>query len=162
MDSIEETYKKHSKMIYYFLLSRMNNPEVAEELTQETFYQALKGIDKFQGKSSISTWLCGIANNVCMSYLRKNKQNLKIDEVENELSIRSVEETFFCNWDSIDIMKMLHRLKEPTREVLYLRLIGNLSFRDIGEIIGKNENWARVTFYRGKEKIIEEVKTSEK
>lgn len=161
MDSIEKVYMEHAKKVYYFLLSKTNNSDVAEELTQETFYQAIKSIDKYEGKSSIYTWLCGIAHNVWLSYIRKNKYNVNIDDVENELIEQSTEESVILDWDKKEIVKYLHQLKEPTKEVMYLRLMGNLSFRDIGDIMGKTENWARVTFYRGKEDIIREVKKNE-
>ena len=64
---------------------------------------------------------------------------------------------WFQNFHYREILKQLHKLKEPGREVMYLRLIGDLSFAQIGEIMGKSENWARVTYYRNKEKIIKEV-----
>lgn len=62
------------------------------------------------------------------------------------------------SWEQLEILKLLHGLEEPMREVMYLRLIGNLTFRQIGEIVDRSENWARVTYYRGKEKIVKEVK----
>lgn len=158
MESMEEMYRKYSKMIYYFLLSKVNDADAAEELTQETFYQAIKSFQSFQERSSVSTWLCGIANNVYYSWLRKQKNTVVLDDMEEEPSADTVEKNVFIEWDSKEILKHLHSLKEPVREVMYLRLIGNLSFKDIGEIMGKSENWARVNFYRGKEKIVEEVR----
>ncbi len=68
MESMDEIYGRHSKMIYYVLLSKVNNPDLAEELTQETFYQALKSFLTFEGRSSVSTWLCGISNHVFKAY----------------------------------------------------------------------------------------------
>ena len=56
---------------------------------------------------------------------------------------------------------MIHAMNEPVREVMYLRLISNLSFAEIGEIIGKTESWTRVTFFRGKQKIVEEILKNE-
>lgn len=162
MDEIEQVYKEYSKMVYGFLLSKANNPHVAEELTQETFYQAIKNIDKYQGRSEISTWLCGIANNVWKTYVKKNKKSIPIEDKENEIFINGMEDTVFQKLDVLHLMKILHQVKEPMKEVVYLRLIGNLSFKDIGEVMGKSENWARVNFYRGKEKIIKEAKCYEK
>ncbi|MCI1930128.1 MAG: sigma-70 family RNA polymerase sigma factor [Clostridia bacterium] len=160
MDSIDEIYAKHSKMIYYFLLSKTSDRDTAEELTQETFYQAIKCIKSFKGKSSVSTWLCGIAENVWHSWLRKQKNT--INTLDEEASADSVEDKLIIKWDAKEILKYLHSLNEPIREVIYLRLIGNLSFKDIGDIMEKSENWARVNFYRGKEKIIKEVKKDER
>lgn len=161
MESMEEIYRTHAKMVYGFLLSKCGNHYVAEELTQETFYQALKGLSRFENKSSLSTWLCGIANNVYRSYCRKEKLHLELEEASEEIGGTSPEQEFFSKLDMLDLLKLLHRLKEPLREVLYLRMIGNLSFREIGEIMERSENWARVNFYRGKSRMIEEVKKNE-
>jgi len=156
MDSMEQIYLKHAKTVYGFLLTRSQNPDLAEELTQETFCQAVQNVDKFKGSSSVSTWLCGIAKNLLCERLRKQKNQVSITEAE-ELPVVSAETELFRSWDNLHILKSLHKLVEPMREVMYLRLIGNLSFGQIGEIMERSENWARVTFYRGKVKIIKEV-----
>ena len=167
MDSMDQMYRKHSRMIYAFLLSRTGEPALAEELTQETFYQAVKSLDRFKGQSSASTWLCGIANNVWLAYLRKQKRSGEIfssDEDEARFapsSSESPEVYFIRKADKLTLMQALHEVNEPMREVLYLRLMGELSFREIGQIMGQSENWARVTFYRGKTKLIEGVKIDE-
>ncbi|MGN0727775.1 MAG: RNA polymerase sigma factor [Anaerovoracaceae bacterium] len=164
MESMEQLYKKHSMMIYAFLLSRTEDPDLAEELTQETFFQAVRSLSGFKGQSSASTWLCGIANNVWLSYLRKQKKDRDYSSPEanwEEGKNSSAEDDFLRKSDSIALLKALHRVKEPMREVLYLRLMGCLSFREIGQIMGQSENWARVTFYRGKTKLIEGVKIDE-
>ena len=154
---MEQIYLMHAKTVYGFLLSRSQNHDLAEELTQETFYQAVKNIDKFKGKSNISTWLCGIAKNLLLEHHRKHKNQVSLSDAD-EIPIDSTETEFLKKWEHMGILKVLHNLQEPMREVIYLRLIGNLTFSQIGEIMEKNENWARVTFYRGKEKIIKEVK----
>ena len=161
MHSMEEIYEQYAKTVYSFLLSKTDDPNIAEELTQETFYQAIKGISKFKGQSSISTWLCAIAKNVWKKYLEKNKKEMVVDSSEHqpqEKTAYSPEEIVLAKWDKIEILRRLHRLDEPMREVMYLRLIANLSFKEIGEIMERTEVWARVNYYRGKEKIIKEVK----
>ncbi|MFR3730172.1 RNA polymerase sigma factor [Lacrimispora sp.] len=162
MESMDEIYRRHSKMIYYVLLSKVNNPDLAEELTQETFYQALKSFHTFAGRSSVSTWLCGISNHVYQTWCRKQKYSMDIEQAEYEIMEEPLEKAVFLEWESKEILRHLHSLKDPMREVMYLRLIGNLSFQDIGEIMEKSENWARVNFYRGKEKIVEEVRKHER
>jgi len=159
MNAIEDIYQKYAKTVYGFLLIRTNNPDLAEELTQETFYQAVKSIKKFKGDSSVSTWLCAIAKNIWYGYRKKNCYS-SLEEAEN-IGTSTVEEDFISDWDNIKILKILHQLENPMKEVVYLRLIGNLSFRDIGEIMEQSENWARVNFYRGKEKIVKGVKENE-
>ncbi|MBB5195797.1 RNA polymerase sigma-70 factor (ECF subfamily) [Anaerocolumna cellulosilytica] len=153
---MEQIYRKYAKNVYGFLLTKTQNPDLAEELTQETFYQAVKGIDNFKGKSSVSTWLCGIAKNIWYEYMRKQKNQVSLEEA-SEVSVNSAEADFFKAWSNMNVLKVLHKLKDPMREVMYLRLIGNLTFRQIGEIMDKSENWARVTYYRGKEIVIKEA-----
>lgn len=156
MDSMEEIYLKHGKMVYGFLLTRTRNADLAEELTQETFYQAVKNIDRYEGRSSVSTWLCAIAKNLWYEHLRRQKQHVPLDEAE-EIAVDSAESELFHSWDSIQILRLVHHLDNPMREVMYLRLVGNLTFRQIGEIMEKSENWARVTYYRGKERVVKEA-----
>ena len=156
MDSMEQIYKQYAQTVYGFLLSRTGNPNLAEELTQETFYRAIKASKSYRGEGSVSTWLCGIAKRVLYEYMRKQKKESPLDEAE-EIPSSSVEEEVFGKWDSMELLKALHNLKDPMREVMYLRLAGNLSFAQIGEILDKSENWARVTFYRGKEKLLKEL-----
>lgn len=171
MDSMEEIYENHAKTVYGFLLTRVRDGDVAQELTQETFYRAVRQIKGFKGESSVSTWLCGIARNVWLEYVKKQKKKLDMEEMPGEDdaaggymargAYESAEESHLAMWDNIRILKALHNLKEPMRETMYLRLIGNLTFRQIGEIMGRSENWARVTFYRGKEIIMKEVEKDE-
>ena len=155
MQSMDEIYQNYAKMVYKFLLLQTHSEALAEELTQETFYQAVKCSDRFDGSCKVSTWLCAIAKNQLASYLRKNHFYEELDTVE--LVAPSAEDTYFQTQQKVALMKELHAIPEPYREVMYLRLFGNLSFREIGEIMEKTENWARVTFYRGKEKLRKEL-----
>ena len=135
-------------------LSKTNNEDIAEELTQETFFQAVQCIDKFKGNSSILTWLCGIAKNVWLKDLRKSQKTVSIEDNIPEITNK---EHMDVQWEQKEILQLIHGMDEPVREVMYLRLISNLTFAEIGEIIGKTENWTRVTFYRGKQKIVKEI-----
>ncbi len=154
MQSLEEIYEMYSRKVYLFLLSKTNKEQLAEELTQETFFQAVQCIDQFQGNSSILTWLCAIAKNVWLKYLRKHQEILSIEDVILEIEDKK---EIHIPWEQKEILQLIHNMKEPIREVMYLRLISNLSFAEIGEIIGKTENWTRVTFFRGKQKIVKEM-----
>lgn len=156
MDSMEQIYLEHAKTVYGFLLSRTHDSDLAEELTQETFFQAVRGIDKFEGNCNISTWLCAIAKNLWREHLRKQAKQKALLEAES-VPPPILGDGTSPKWDDLEVLKAVHQLCDPMREVMYLRLISNLTFGQIGEILGKSENWARVTYYRGKEKIIEEV-----
>jgi RNA polymerase sigma-70 factor (ECF subfamily) len=157
MHSLDEIYEMYSKKVYLFFVSKTNNEELAEELTQETFFQAVQGIDRFEGRSSVLTWLCGIAKNVWLNYLKKHQEIFSIEENVEIEDKRDVN----VQWEQKEILKFIHGMNDPMREVMYLRLISNLSFAEIGEIIGKSENWTRVTFFRGKQKIIKEILNDE-
>lgn len=154
MESIEEIYQEHAQTVYKYLMTLAKNPDVAEELTQETFYQAIKSIHRYDESCKITTWLCAIAKNLFHTYLRKHPQMEDVDVFEQPVS--SAEHHVIEKAGRVELMQALHKCPEPYREVMYLRLFGNLSFKEIGEVMGKTENWARVTFYRGKERVRKE------
>ena len=154
MQPMEEIYQEYARTVFKYLLSKTHDEDLAEELTQETFYQALKNIDRFDESCKISTWLCAIAKNQLLAYRRKHPEMKTLEELEQEeFSVESAEQNAMDALARVDLMKQLHSCPEPYREVMYQRIFGNLSFKEIGEIMGKSENWARVTFYRGKEKL---------
>ena len=154
---MDEIYQHYAKNVFHFLLARTGNADLAEELTQETFYQAIRSIDHYDGSCKISTWLCGIAKNVLLTYQRKHPVMAEMEgEAASELQVDSAEHDAISQVSRIELLRKLHDLEEPYREVMYLRALGGLSFREIGEVQGKSENWARVTFYRAKEKLRKE------
>lgn len=159
MQPIEEIYREYASMVYKYLISLTRDEGLAEELTQETFYQAIKSSNKYDESCKISTWLCAIAKNVLMTYRRKHPVLEDVDETE--VATESAEAEAIGNVSRVELLKKIHDMEEPYKEVIYLRVFGGLSFAEIGEIIGKNENYARVTFYRGKEKLGKEVKENE-
>jgi RNA polymerase sigma factor (sigma-70 family) len=158
---MERIYTEYSKMIYKYLFSMTHNENIAEELMQETFYQAIRCQSRYDGSCKITTWLSAIAKNQWRNYCKKhhNKEVLNQELIDD--AVPSSEDIVLSNMNKMDIMKALHGLKDPQREVMYLRLSADLSFREIGEIIGKSENWARVTYYRGKERLLKEVRGNE-
>lgn len=160
MQSMDEIYQKYAKTVYKYLLSQVHNHDLAEELTQETFYQAIRSIERFDESCRVSTWLCAIAKNQLRSYRRKHPPTEMLGEYDQWMD--SAENSALEALNRVEFMKRLHACPEPFREILYLRSFGNLSFREIGEIMGKTENWARVTFYRGKEKLRKDLVEDEK
>lgn len=154
MQSMDEIYQKYAQMVYKFLLSRTYNSDLAEELTQETFYQAIRTIERFDESCQLSTWLCAIAKNVYHTWQRKHPEVGTLEEYTKTCD--SAEEDALQSLERVELMKKLHLCPEPFREILYMRLFGDLSFKEIGEIMGRSENWARVNFYRGKERLRKE------
>ena len=158
MQSMDEIYKQYAKTVYKFLMSRTRNEELAEELTQETFFQAIRSIGKYDYSCSISTWLCAIAKTKYLEYIRKHPDYDEINEADNPAFASSmIEADYIKNLERVDILKKLHSLPEPFKEIMYLRIFGTLSFAEIGKIMEKSENWARVNFYRGKERLRKEL-----
>ena len=159
-DEMEEIYKAHSKTVYRYLLSLSGSEQLAEELTQETFYRAVKNASRFDSSCKVTTWLCAIAKNVFLSELRKRKKTEELCELSAVCP--SAEEQVLSGLGEIEFLRFLHKMNEPTREVMHLRLLGNLSFAEIGEIMGIGETNARVTYYRGKEKLRKELSKDER
>lgn len=156
MQKIEEIYKQYSSTIYKYLFCLTKNPDLSEELTQETFLVAIKKIDQFRGESKLSVWLCQIAKHLWYKELKKNKKhkNISLEEIPEEISLKeTTEEMIGQKEDKLKLFKDMQKLDEKAREVMYLRLIGNLTYDEIAEILGKTATWARVTFFRAKQKI---------
>lgn len=155
MHDIEDICNKYYKNVYKYLISLSHNTNLAEELTQETFYTAIKEIGKFKGNCEIITWLCIIAKHLYYKHL-KEKTYENIDDVA-EINSLSIEESFILNQDKLELYKGIQNITENERNVIYLRLLG-LSFKEISEITGKNETWAKVVFYRGKKDLLKYIK----
>lgn len=157
MQDIEQIYKEYFETVNKYLFCLTHNNDISEELTQETFYKAVKKINTYKGSCKMSVWLCQIAKNLWYDYCRKHKRIVNIEE--NELfdiqAIENVEEQVVSNDEKILLYRKMQKLDEKTREVMYLRITGELSFKEIGLILNQTENWARVTFYRGKQKLKE-------
>lgn len=154
--NIEKMYEQNAKAVYKFLFCLTHNADLTEDLTQETFYQAMKGIDNFRGDCKISVWLCQIAKRLWYKELeRRKKKEMPLSEITDSIeAFDDIENNYLLNVEKVEIFRMLHHFDENTREVMYLRLTGELSFGEIGSIMGRTETWARVTFYRGKQKLM--------
>lgn len=153
MDDMDAVYRAHAQTVYKFLLAQCHDPDLAEELTQETFYQAVRSIGRFDNSCKLSVWLCQIAKHLWYQYLRKRQRDPVPLESTLETSVPSAEDGVLEQEGRLSLLRQIHQLPELQREVVYLRAFGNLSFREIGDVLGKTENWARVTFYRSKEKL---------
>lgn len=155
-NDIEKLYNEYFKTVYKYLICLTHNKEIAEDLSQETFCKAIDKIDTFKGKCKISVWLCEIAKNLWLNELKKNKRIVLTEKQEELVDIKyNIEDRFLLEQDKIDLHKKIYNLDSQVKEIFYLKLFANLTFKEIGEIMGKSEVWARVNFYRGKEKIKE-------
>ena len=179
MLSIEEVYKEYSDMIYRWILARTGDELVAEEITQETFYQAVLHAGSYDYSCKVSTWLCAIASNKLKEYLRKHPALEQLPwEAEAsskgegqagprrnasgpEGTSKSAEDSALEASGKMELYRAIHTLSEPAREVVHLRAFADLSFRQIGDIFGKSENWARVTFFRARAALRKELGENE-
>ncbi|NLV89231.1 MAG: sigma-70 family RNA polymerase sigma factor [Tissierellia bacterium] len=157
MTDLEELYKMYFRDVYLYIKSLSGNAHIAEDITSETFIKAIKSIGSFKGDCDIRVWLCQIAKNTYFSYLRKNKGIELIDIVEERQKDINIEQELTSKEDAMKIHQILHDLKEPYKEVFTLRVFAELSFKEIGSIFGKTENWACVTYHRARKKIQEEM-----
>lgn len=158
--NIEELYRTYFDIVYRYIRSISQDGSLAEEVTQETFFKALEKIDQFRGDCDVRVWLCQIAKNTLYDHLKKQKKQLLGDERLEETEGAGgelLEEKLAQRSQAMEIHKILHRLSEPYKEVFSLRTFGELTFREIGMLFGKSENWARVTYYRARVKIREEL-----
>ena len=158
--NIEELYRTYFDIVYRYIRSISQDGSLAEEVTQETFFKALKKADQFRGDCDVRVWLCQIAKNTLYDHLKKQKKQLLGDERLEEAESADgelLEEKLVQRSQAMEIHKVLHRLSEPYKEVFSLRTFGELTFREIGMLFGKSENWARVTYYRARVKIREEL-----
>ena len=152
---MDKYYRENGRKVFLNLMNLCGNADTAEELTQETFYRALRSLKKYKGECSVYTWLCSIARNVWLEELRKRRKHRteEISELIEDSAPRPDEEAERSD-GRIRLLKRIHSLPETEKEIVLLRATQELSFREIGEIFGKTETWARVTYYRAKQKLM--------
>lgn len=156
MKDFDEIYSEYYSAVYKYVLTLCHDKNVAEEITQEAFFKALKNIDKFRGECKLSVWLCQIAKNTFLTWetqkKRRSEQSIDTLEANDDL------EQAFINHDTAFVIhRILHNLEEPYKEVFWLRTFGELPFSQIALLFEKTESWARVTYHRAKMKIKEEL-----
>ena len=163
---IEKLYREYFTPVYRYTLSLVHDPDMAEEITQETFFRALKKINDYRGEASLKVWLCQIARNLSFDSLKRQSKTLALTKHDDDESDdyelpagseSNPEEQLLRKQTAMKIHRILHDLKEPYKEVFQLRTFGDLSFAEIGELFGKSESWARVTYYRSRMMIKEEL-----
>lgn len=155
MTSFDQVYAEYFHTVYSYALRLTRDPALAEEVTQETFFKALKSIDRFRGDCQLRVWLCQIAKNTYFSLLEKHRRTKALPEDAPDPF--DMESRFADKEQALAIHRVLHTLEEPYREVFWLRALGELPFAQIAALFGKTESWARVTYHRAKLKIKEEL-----
>ena len=159
---MDDIYSEYADMVFRYLMSLCHDIDIAEEMMQETFCRAIQSSFTVRADCKVSTWLCQIAKHVWYQELEKKKkyvycpldENLPSDEL-------SMENQVIQTAEKMELFKNVHALNETEKEVVLLRLTGAFTFREIGEVFEKSENWARVTFYRAKQKLISKMNGKE-
>ncbi len=155
MTDFEKLFIDNRDFIFKYLMKLTKDSSLAEELTQETFFRAYMNYSSLRDKEKASVWLCQIAKNTYFAVYNENK---KRNSYENDLSDENVEDAFIQKEISREALACLHQLEEPYKEVFMLSVFGGFSFKEISSLFGKSESWARVTFYRAKQKLSERIK----
>ena len=159
MSAFKEIYEQYGKSVYRFLLSLTRDEGMAEELLQETFYQAFLHIDRFEGRSSLYTWLCQIGKNAWLKECKREKwfakdslEDMELSDQEPPPDIQIIQKDEYRR-----VRQAILKLDEPYKNVFILHAYGGVKLKEIALSYGKSESWARVTYYRAKQQIIQEV-----
>ena len=155
-EGFDKLYEACYMRVFSYAMTMAGDRHLAEEITQETFFRAFARQDSFRGEADEVTWLCAIARNLFTDEARRQGRFARIPE-DASAHGKGVEQAAVEKDDSFRVHMALHALEEPYREVLELRVFGELSFAQIGQIFRKTENWARVTFHRARAKLKERM-----
>lgn len=158
MQQFEQVYTEHFDYVYHFVLGLCRDPSLAEEIAQQSFFQAIKGINRFDGRCTMRAFLCQIAKNTYFSHVRKHKRLAPMETLPEAYS-DGLDVQMLSAERSRALHAALHRLPEPYKEVFSLRVFAELPHTEIAKLFGKSESWARVTFHRAR--LILQEKTEE-
>jgi RNA polymerase sigma-70 factor (ECF subfamily) len=152
LEDFEELYRQYAKQLFRYLICLSGDRQLAEELLQETFYQAINSIFRFRGSSKVSTWLYQIAKNVYLKHISKTRKGRmqSLDDLENVASPEQLDAAILEEEQKSNLAAALNKLNDPFREIICLRVFNELSFKEVGELFSRSEGWARTTFYRAK------------
>ena len=159
----DDIYSEYADIVFRYLMCLCHDADLAEEMTQETFCRAIQASFQVREDCRVSTWLCQIAKHVWYQELdrRRRHSHQPLDE-DIVFQGDSPEEMLIQAEDRMELFRRVHALKEVEKEVVLLRITGEFAFREIGELFGRSENWARVTFYRAKQKLMADCGGKEK
>ena len=159
-ETCERLYNTYYMRVFSYVMTMAGDRHTAEEITQEAFFRAFSKSGGFRNESDEVTWLCAIARNL---FLDEKRRQTRTEQMPEEIPSKekTPEQLTMDRDSSFRIHMALHALDEPYREAFELRVFGELSFREIGTIFGKTENWARVTYHRARLKLQERMNADE-
>ncbi len=156
-DRFEDIYSSYSRDVYLFLLHLCGDEHLAEDILQDTFLKAIENIDRFDGRCKLTSWLCQIAKNQYFDHLRKtrNRQTDTLAQEDAPDPSESCLDHLILKETGTELMKIVHLLPEPYKEVFLLRVYGEMPYKEIAALFGRNEVWGRVVFMRSKKMILD-------
>lgn len=152
----EQIYRTYFKSVYRYIWKLSGDEHIAEEITSETFLKVMKSIGDFRGDCDMHVWICQIAKNTYYSYLKKGRKTASVDETELQRITDPdafMEEQIVMQDETKQIREALHTIADPYKEVFMWRVFGELSFKEIGALYSKTDNWACVTYHRARKMI---------
>ncbi len=158
---MDELYKQNAQIVYYFLYARCKDEFLAEDLMQETFLRAFESLERYDHSCKISTWLCQIAKHVLYQHWSKAGKQILLELQEDWRADHNTEQQVLNRIELLDVWDKVQLLPDPMRQVMLFRVMNEISYKEIGGILGKSENWARVTFFRAKTRLLKEVEHGE-
>ena len=153
MTEFDKIYREYFDDVYLYIRRLSGDEDIAEEITSETFFKAMRSLSGFRGDCDIRVWLCQIAKNCYYSYAKKQKKTESVENIELLSEESTMEEQYLRHEEAVKIRAVLHNVSEPYKEVFMWRVFAELNFQQIGQIFGKSENWACVTYHRAKKMI---------
>lgn len=158
MTDFEKLFNEKRDFIFKYLMKLTRDFSLSEELTQETFFRAYMNYEALRNKEKASVWLCQIAKNTYFAWYNEQKKKASLEDFKTVSDGQNIEESFIQKELSQKALACLHELEEPYKEVFMLSVFDGFSLKDISLIFGKSESWARVTFYRAKQKLLEKMR----
>ena len=142
-------YRAYVRSIYRYLYGRLGNAEDAEDLTSQVFMEALEGLDRYRHRGYFLAWLFSIARHRLVNFYNRHphEMDIEIDEIEENLSADSLAEAVQSE-EKRNLLKLIHALKEGEQDLLRLRFVAELSFSEIGKLLGRSEEAVKKQLYR--------------
>lgn len=163
----EKIYRTYFNDVFLYVRQLSHDTDIAEEITSETFFKAMRSLNSFRGDCDIRVWLCQIAKNAYFTYRKKAERTKTLDDTGGSsipAQDETAEEQLIRHDETARIQTVLHDLPEPYKEVFMWRVFAELGFKEIAQMFGRSENWACVTYHRARKMIKEkmEVESNEK
>jgi len=158
---VSEFIRQFQKPIYYYIRRMVLSHEDADDLTQQVFIKAWKGLDGFRGDSKLSTWLYRIAHNECISHLRSAKRIMNVDVADMEHALGSAlqADTLFSG-DEIQarLQSAIALLPEKQKAVFIMRYYDELKYEEMAVITGTSVGALKASYHHAVQKIEASIK----